>query len=84
VENGGEPEVRRLTIASNELEAELVCGMLRNEGIICTHRITNFAFGSGGELPQSGAGPREVLVHEPNLARARELLDGLSAAGPDV
>lgn len=67
-----------LTVVSNEVEAEMVCGLLRTEGIACQHAITDFAFGSGGELPQSGAGPRRITVHQHNLERARELLDAVS------
>ena len=64
----------RLTVVANEIEAELVCGMLRSEGIKCTHRITNLGFGSGGEMPSSGGGAREVLVERQSLEVARELL----------
>lgn len=67
----------RLAIVSNEQEAELLCGLLRQSEIDCMQRITNFAFGSGGELPQSGAGPREVLVRPDDLVTARELLASL-------
>lgn len=78
----------RLMIAAHEPEAELVCGLLRADDIRCTHRITNFAFGSGGEMPSSGAGPREVLVRPDQLERARELLarqlrDGSGAKDPE-
>jgi hypothetical protein len=64
----------RLTIVANEPEAELACGLLRAHGITCTHRITDMAFGSGGELPASGAGARELLVRPEDLDAARELL----------
>lgn len=67
----------RVTIVGNESEAELACGFLRAGGIACMHRITDFAFGSGGELPASGSGPREVLVRPDDLERARGLLAGL-------
>lgn len=67
----------RLSIVANEQEAELVCGLLRQEQITCMYRITDLAFGSGGELPQSGAGPREVLVRPEDLSRARDLLGSL-------
>lgn len=70
----------RLTIVANEPEAELVCGLLRSNDIRCMHRITDMAFGSGGEMPSSGAGAREVLVHEADLATARALLS-LPAGG---
>ncbi len=66
----------RLTIVANEPEAELLCGLLRGEGITCTHRITDMAFGSGGEMPLSGAGAREVLVRPGDLDHARKLLPG--------
>ena len=69
----------RLTVVAHEPEAELVCGMLRSEGITCTHRITDMAFGSGGEMPTSGGGAREVLVRPEHLERARELLQGADA-----
>ena len=69
----------RLTIASNEPEAEVLCGLLRSEGIVCMHRITNMAFGSGGEVASSGAGPREVLVRPEDLERSRCLLDDATA-----
>ncbi len=64
----------RLTIVSNEPEAELVCGLLRASEIACMHRITNLAFGSGGEMPMSGGGPREVLVRPTDLEAARTVL----------
>lgn len=64
----------RLTIVANELEAELVCGVLRAEGLQCAARITDLAFGQGGEFPLAGGGPREVLVMPGDLDRARALL----------
>lgn len=64
----------RLTILPNEPIAEMVCEMLRADGIVCMQRITNIAFGGGGELPSSGMGPREILVRPDDLERARELL----------
>jgi hypothetical protein len=67
----------RLTIVSNEPEAELACGLLRANDIACMHRITDMAFGSGGEMPTSGAGAREVLVRAEDLEAAREVLANL-------
>ena len=63
----------RLTVVTNELEAEMVCGLLRTNGIACSHRKTDFAAGiaDGGF---SMAGPREVLVGEGNLEAARKVL----------
>ena len=67
----------RLAIVANEQEAELALGYLRAEGVDAMHRVTDLAFGSGGELPASGTGPRELLVRAEDLARARGLLDEL-------
>lgn len=78
-----EDEPVRLLIASNEPEAEIVCSLLRADGLRCTYRITDLAFGSGGELPSSGAGPREVLVRRDELERAREVIAAATASGDD-
>ena len=61
-----------LTVVPNEAEAELLCALLRTEGIECDQRLTNFGAGSMEGLP--GGGPREVLVAEDGLERAREIL----------
>lgn len=75
----------RLMIATNEPEAELVCGLLRSADLRCMHRITDMAFGAGGEMPNSGAGAREVLVRPADLERARTVLrDQLEAASGDA
>ena len=62
-----------LTVVPNVYEAEMVCGLLRTEGITCDYRSTNLsvAFGAG---QQSGAA-REILVEEVAFDRARELLE---------
>jgi hypothetical protein len=65
-------ELVYLTIVPNEHEAELLCALLRTEGIECDHRPTNFAVGSMDGMP--GGGPREVVVAEESLERAQELL----------
>jgi Putative prokaryotic signal transducing protein len=61
-----------LTVVPNEAEAELLCALLRTEGIECDHRPTNLGVGSMDGMP--GGGPREVVVAEESLARAQELL----------
>jgi hypothetical protein len=61
-----------LTVVPNAAEAEILCALLRTEGIECDHRPTNMGVGSMDGMP--GGGPREVVVAEESLARARELL----------
>lgn len=75
-------EPRRLTLVADALEAEMVCGLLREEGIRCAHRITDHAFGAGGEVASAGAGTREVLVSDAQLDAARDLLTRASASDP--
>jgi hypothetical protein len=58
-----------LTFVANDAEAELVCGLLRTEGIECTHR-PNIGVGD-----LTGGGMQEVLADEAQLEPARELLD---------
>ena len=70
----GTPAVK-LTVVGDEMEAEMLCGLLRSQGIACSHRKTNVA---GAIAAESGgfaiAGPTEVLVHQSDLEAARELL----------
>lgn len=65
------PELVPLTIVRNEAEAELLCALLRTEGIDSDHRSTNFGVGSMDGLP---GGAREVVVDQEKLERAEELL----------
>jgi hypothetical protein len=62
----------RLTTVPGEAEAEALCGLLRSEGIECAHRLT-----AEEDSPFEGIatdGIREILVHEPDLERAREVI----------
>jgi Putative prokaryotic signal transducing protein len=61
-----------LTVVPTEAEAELLCALLRTEGIDCDHRSTNLGAGAMDGLP--GGGPREIVVEEHGVARAREIL----------
>ena len=61
-----------LTVVPNESEAEILCALLRTEGIECDQRATNLSVGMMDGMP--GGGPREVVVEEQSLARAQELL----------
>jgi hypothetical protein len=72
-----------VTIVQNEPEAELVCSLLRSEGIECYHRPTNVTAGAFDGVVGSG-GSREVLVAPDNVERARELLAGADEPQPDV
>jgi hypothetical protein len=60
------------TTVSDEMEADVVCGLLRANGIKCGHRVTEEM-----DSPLHGIasdGPREIIVHESDLAAARALL----------
>jgi hypothetical protein len=62
-----------VTVASNEVTADLICSFLRKEGILCNHRITNIGAGAWDGVP-SAAGPREVVVDVADLDHARRVL----------
>ena len=49
-----------LTVVPTAAEAELLCALLRTEGIECDHRSTNVGVGAMDGIP--GGGPREVVV----------------------
>jgi hypothetical protein len=63
-------EAVRLTVVPDSGEAEVICGMLRLEGIACSYRTTNISAEQGLMF----GGWREVLVDEADLERARTLL----------
>lgn len=62
----------RLTVVANEQEAELVCSLLRAEGIDCFYKRSDFSAATSG-LGALG-GPTEVWASEEHLKRARTLL----------
>jgi hypothetical protein len=65
-------ELRAVTTARHQVEAELVQGMLREEGIQSMVRPSR-----SFDLPQfMGAAPHEVLVHESDYAAAYQLVHG--------
>jgi hypothetical protein len=66
-------ELVPLTVVSTAAEAELLCALLRTEGIECDHRATNMGVGAMDGMP--GGGPREVVVAKESLTRAQELLE---------
>src|SRR5256885_15313674 len=63
----------RLTVVGNELEAEMLCGMLRAHGIACTYRLTDLAAGMSDASFAMGT-PREIPAEEERLQEARQPL----------
>lgn len=64
-----------LTVVGDELEAEMLCGLLRANGIECFHRRSDPAAAiSAYAVGASIAGPTEVVVDAKDLERARLLL----------
>jgi hypothetical protein len=61
-----------LTVVAGETEAEVVCGLLRSAGFECGYRDTETVDSALEEF--TAAGPREILVHAPDLEAARALL----------
>ena len=67
-------ELAVLQVVGSEPEADIVLGLLRTEGIEAIAQKTNLAVGMA-DASASGIGPREIVVHEQDLARAREVLE---------
>lgn len=64
-----------LAVVATGLDAEMLCGRLRLEGIRCYHRMTDIAAGAWeGGAGRLLVGPTEVIVDAAKLERARELL----------
>lgn len=61
-----------LTVVQNEAEANVICGMLRANGIACGYEQTNFGAGAADGFPRGG--PVEIFVGEADAQKARELL----------
>lgn len=63
----------RLPVVPDELQAEVVCGLLRANGIACSYRRTDVSAASGtyGGGYAIG-GPTEVLIAEAELAAAQK------------
>jgi hypothetical protein len=67
----------RLTIVPNEPTADLLCALLREEGIGCRHQVTDV--GAGALDGVAAIGSRAVFVAAADLERARELAEGDAA-----
>lgn len=61
-----------VAVVSGESEADVVCGLLRSNGIECAYRDTQ-AIDSVIE-DFTAAGPREIVVRASDADAARELL----------
>ena len=64
-----------LTVARNRQEAEVICGLLRANGIACSYQQTNLGAGSRNGMP---GGPQRILVSSRRDARQAEHLLKLS------
>jgi hypothetical protein len=62
----------RLTAVPNEMEADVICGMLRTNGIECGHRKTDMA--GAWTIGFASGGPTEILVDESKLDEARKIV----------
>jgi Putative prokaryotic signal transducing protein len=61
-----------LTMVRSEAEAEVLCGMLRSNGIKCGYQQTNVGAGAADGFTRGGV--LEVFVAEEDASRAQELL----------
>ena len=66
-------QIVKLTVVSNEIEAEVILSLLRTEGIESTQQMTNY--GAGGIDAVGSGGPREILVRVEDLERATALIE---------
>jgi hypothetical protein len=65
-------EAAVVTTVSGEMEADVVCGLLRSAGIECGHRVTEATDSALEGIAADG--PREILVPEAELEVARAVL----------
>jgi hypothetical protein len=61
-----------LTMVRSEAEAEVLCGMLRANGIACGYQQTNVGAGAADGFTRGGA--LEIYVAGGDVRRAQELL----------
>ena len=61
-----------VTTVSDEVEADIVGGLLRAGGIECGHRVTEQVDSRFDGIASDG--PREIIVHRADLDGARALL----------
>ena len=68
-----------LTVVSGEPEAEIVCGLLRSNGIECGYLDTESIDSTVENF--IAAGPREILVREADVEKAKSVLAGREGVG---
>jgi hypothetical protein len=61
-------------VVQTEMEAEMLCSLLRTAGITCMYRLTNTGAAAFAKSMASG-GPQEILVRGEELVAARGVLD---------
>ena len=61
-----------LMVVSGAPEADVVCGLLRSNGIDCAYRDTEAIESPLEDF--TAAGPREILVRESDVETARQLV----------
>ena len=66
----------RVAIVPNEPAADMLCALLRTEGIACMRRVTDVGAGALDGVAPTGS--REVLVNAADEERARELVETVS------
>ena len=59
-------------IAANQPEAEMLCSLLRSEGIVCMSRLTNRGAGAGDGWGVGGQ--HEIMVRSKDAQAARKIL----------
>ena len=65
-------QIVRLTVVSNEIEADVIRSLLQTEGIESTQQRTDW--GSGSTDAMGSGGPREILVRAEDLETATALI----------
>ena len=64
-----------LQVVQSEPEAEMIRGLLQSEGIPSFVQQTTVGSAMAGGLAGAPGGPREILVPEQSLERARKVLE---------
>src|SRR6478672_1131462 len=68
----GVSDLAVIEVVASELEAVLVCAILRDAGVPCMHQVTNR--GSGAMDGLTTGGPRAIVVRPEHLDLARRVI----------